>query len=264
MHALTLRLAVTVCVCLLHFHSRCNAQPTTMQSKELEVEIKARYELVYEEAIYIQMSVRNLKTQPISLIKLEMLPSYDGALRFEIYDSFGRRMIDQGRRSRPAPFVRNQDLVEIRADDQREGTIRGLPIKLDGPGKYLVRAFYRPNWRNPPEYVREFTLTVIASAPAVVDEKLIPDAGLGPRFTTAIQKIRTADGYWLFAKNSEAPRLGRLAQVSEQTTFTVSPRREIPSGSLGEIEVTYKMNQEERVLRVDYEASTPIPQDSPE
>lgn len=264
MHALTLRLAVTVCVCLLHFHSRCNAQPTTMQSKELEVEIKARYELVYEEAIYIQMSVRNLKTEPVSLIKLDRLPSYNGALRFEISDSSGKRMIEQVRRSWPPVSVRNQDIVEIRPGDRREGTIRGLPITLDGPGRYLVRAFYRPNWRNPPEYVREFALTVIAAAPAIVDEKLIPDAGLGPRFTTVVQKIRTADGYWLFAKNSEAARLGRLAQVSEQTTFTVSPRREIPSRPLGEVQVTYKSDQEERALRVDYEASTPIPEDWPE
>jgi hypothetical protein len=218
--------------------------------------INSEHELVYEEAIYVQFKIRNLLAKPIVLIKPERLRIYDGALQIQIFNDAGTPMRDSGRRSRPPAEVRPENLITFAPQELLEGTIRGIPIKLDGPGKYRVRAVYRPNWKSSPEIVREFSLNVIALGPAIIERKSIPGASHGQRFTREILKLRTADGCWLFAKNSEEPVVARLVQVSEKATFTVSERRETDARAIIEVRISEGEGAAERVLKVDYEAGT--------
>lgn len=235
------------------------------------VEIRPEFsEILLGEGIRFRITIENTTDDRYAVIGFARLGSYGGALgalQVTIVDPAGKQLPSQSQGStlgsrRTALGAAAEDLVEISRGQRLEGLTRGIDIRPEIPGRHLVRVIYRPKLKDGPEFVREFDLNVKNAEEITVDRKSVPSAGERDerQFTAEILKVRTADGYWLFARTKPAAAIARLVQVNEKATFSVSSRQETPGRATDEIRLTYSADGRENIVRVDYATGALIPE----
>jgi hypothetical protein len=228
---------------------------------DLDVQIKPYYsELVYWEGIPLYMRVINRSTRPYAIAEFKWMGNYRGMFDVEIFNAEGQPMPNTGPLNGRRLMIQPEHYVTLAPGQSIEGSFHGVLRKLEGPGRYLMRITYCPQWKRPPVYVREFDLDVIDAESATVESKEI-SGGRRDRVlpnVTSIVKIRTADGYWLFAKTEDALR--RLMQVNKQATFSASALEDVADYPDRVLRVTCRDDDAEYSFPVD-EYGTLLPED---
>jgi hypothetical protein len=207
------------CIAQLLLSAQVLAEPPTF-------EIGSVYsEYLVGEVVMVRVRIVNPPGNDIlSVVKLSGAAMYPGSFDTELVEPTGVVIpTGHGVGGRNWPSVLDIDLIKIAPGTRWEGEATAWQSPRV-TGQQKVRVTYRPKWKAPPEIYREFSINVIAAEPSIVESKTSPPGVEGKKIE--ILKVRTADGYWLFYRDSPNGSIRRLVQINEKATFSVSERQE--------------------------------------
>lgn len=224
-------------------------------------EIMAKYsEFLVGEDVRVRMSVSNPSGGDVfSFVKLGG-GMYPGSFEIRITDPMGNPIQSSPSFARQHPFVAEVDKIKLAGGARWEGE-QSASQTTQVPGKHIVRVTYRPNWKGPPEIVREFSIHVVAVESAIVGTRSSFQSDDGSKIE--ITKVHTADGYWLCSISHPDGVIQRLAQINEQCTFKVSERQDFKDYPGGIRVLTYQLDGTEHIIRLANRSGSVIPDNWP-